>query len=279
MCRTPKMSLLLLLSLQAATALLLPTAARLRSAPAVASPRQAQMGLDRRSALGVLAALPVAFVSTSPAVAATDKVVIFGGSGYVGAHAAQMLLGQGAEVVSVSRKSAADQADKVKAILGTGLKLDYVSLDASTADLTSVLSGATAVISCVGIAPGGANQRAGNGAVNVRIADAAKAAGIGRFVYLGVASELANGPIKFVFGDYVKGKAEAEAAVTNDFGAAALVLKPGIIGGAPPGEIRPPGPPGMAPVSVEAVAAAAVAGALGKKSGSVDGNAAIAASA
>jgi hypothetical protein len=33
-----------------------------------------------------------------------------------------------------------------------------------------------------------------------------------------VASELANGPIKFVFGDYVKGKAEAEAAVTNDFG-------------------------------------------------------------
>ena len=44
-----------------------------------------------------------------------------------------------------------------------------------------------------------------------------------------------------------------------------------------PGEIRPPGPPGMAPVSVEAVAAAAVAGALGKKTGSVDGNAAIAA--
>ena len=104
-------------------------------------------------------------------------------------------------------------------------------------------------------------------------------------------------------------------------GAAALVLKPGIIGGAPPGKLvryrlltyqltnlltysrthvltysrtnlsrayvtmrapprrDPPGPPGMAPVSVEAVAAAAVAGALGKKSGSVDGNAAIAASA
>ena len=105
------MSLLLLLSLQAATALLLPTttAARLRSSPAVASPRQVQMSLDRRSALSVLAALPVAFVSTSPAAAASDKVVIFGGSGYVGAHAAQMLLGQGAEVVSVSRKSAADQ--------------------------------------------------------------------------------------------------------------------------------------------------------------------------
>ena len=37
-------------------------------------------------------------------------------------------------------------------------------------------------------------------------------------MYLGVASELANGPIKFIFGDYVKGKAEAEAAVAKDFG-------------------------------------------------------------
>ena len=102
------MKLVLFLSLQAATALLLP-AARLRPAPAQASSRQAQMSLDRRSALGVFAALPAAFLSTTPAVAATDKVVIFGGSGYVGAHAAQMLLGQGAQVVSVSRKSPAEQ--------------------------------------------------------------------------------------------------------------------------------------------------------------------------
>jgi len=102
------MKLVLFLSLQAATALLLP-AARLRPAPAQVSSRQAQVSLDRRSALGVMAALPAAFVSATPAVAATDKVVIFGGSGYVGAHAAQMLLGQGAQVVSVSRKSPAEQ--------------------------------------------------------------------------------------------------------------------------------------------------------------------------
>ena len=110
----------------------------------------------------------------------------------------------------------------------------------------------------------------------MRIAEAAKAAAIDKFVYLGVASELANGPIKFIFGDYCKGKAEAEAAVAKGFGTSALVLKPGIIAGAPPGEIRPPGPPGMSAVSVEAVAAAAVAGALGEKSGTFDGNGAIA---
>jgi len=115
--------------------------------------------------------------------------------------------------------------------------------------------------------------------VNIRIADAAKAAGIGRFVYLSVASELSNGPIKFIFGDYVKGKAEAEAAVARDFGDAALIIKPGIIAGGPPGEIRPPGPPGMTPVPVDAVARAAVAGALGTAAGRVDGNAAIVAAA
>ena len=131
----------------------------------------------------------------------------------VGAFASQLLLGQGCDVVSVSRKTPAEQADKVKAILGQGLSsVDFVSLDASTADLSGVLSGASAVISCVGIAPGGANQRDGNGKVNVRIADAAKAAGVDKFVYLGVASELANGPAKFLFGDYIKGKGEAEAA-------------------------------------------------------------------
>ena len=233
--------------------------------------------LDRRAALS--SAASVAALTTLPHVAHADggkpKVVVFGGSGYVGAYATQMLVAKGADVIAVSRKSPAEQADKVKSILGSIPKVTYMQLDASTGDLSGVLSGATAVISCVGIAPGGANMRDGNGAVNAKIADAAKAAGVEKYVYLGLASELANSPIKFIFGDYVKGKAEAEAAVAKDFGAGALVIKPGIIAGGPPGEVRPPGPPGMTPVSVEAVARAAVAGALGQKVGSIDGNAAI----
>ena len=70
-----------------------------------------------------------------------------------------------------------------------------------------------------------------------------------------------------------------EAAVAKDFGGNALVIKPGIIAGGPPGEIRPPGPPGMTPVPVEAVAKAAVDGVLGKKGGKLDGNDAIVAAA
>jgi uncharacterized protein YbjT (DUF2867 family) len=205
------------------------------------------------------------------------KIVVFGGSGYIGSYVGKILTDKGYKVVSVSRSSPADQASKVSKILGAAAPaIDYVSLDASSDDLSSVLKDAAAVVSCVGVI-GGSNQRAGNGAVNVRIADAAKAAGVSRFVYISIASDLANGPAKFILGDYIKGKAEAEAAVAKDFGPSnSLVVKPAIVAGGPPGEIRPPGPPGIKPASVEAVAKAVVAGATGAMSGKIDGNDAIA---
>ena len=154
--------------------------------------------------------------------------------------------------------------------------MEFITLDASKDDLTGVLQGADAVVSCVGALPGSSNQRDGNGAVNRIIADASKAAGIKRFVYISVASDLANGPAKFLLGDYFKGKAEAESAVMKDFASdARLVVKPAIIAGGPPGEIRPPGPPGVKPATVEAVAKVVVAGATGQQSGSIDGNDAI----
>jgi len=270
---TQRLVLLIVATTQAALSL------RVGGGPRSAVRMSSAANVDRRGLLSTGAAISFAALPLKTHADAKPKIVVFGGSGYVGAYASQMLLGKGADVVAISRKPPAEAADKVKAILGVGLPVDYQQLDASTADLTAVLTGASAVISCVGVAPGGTNMRDGNGAVNVRIADAAKAAGVDKFVYLGLASELASSPIKFVFGDYVKGKAEAEAAVVRDFGGAALVIKPGIIAGGPPGEIRPPGPPGMTPVPVEAVARAAVAGALGQKTGKVDGNQAIVAAA
>lgn len=234
--------------------------------------------ISRRSLLAVaptVAALSV--VQPAQAAAPQKKVVVFGGAGYVGAHVQKLLAKEGVTVVSVSRSSADAQAAKTAKILGTPVAgVSYESLDASSADLASVLAGATAVVSCVGALPGSKEQRNGNGAVNVRLAEAAKAAGVPRLVYISVGSAIANGPGKFLFGEYVKGKAEAEAAVSSGFGAAnALVIKPDIIAGGPPGELRPPGPPGVPAVSVEAVASAAVAGALGRTSGVVDGAMAI----
>ena len=65
---------------------------------------------DRRSVLSSAgAALAVSALPTRQALAGDQpKVVIFGGSGYVGAYVSQMLLQKGAEVVVASRKTPAD---------------------------------------------------------------------------------------------------------------------------------------------------------------------------
>ena len=85
------------------------------------------------------------------------------------------------------------------------------------------------MISCVGVAPGQKNQLDGNGAVNERIADAAKKAKVGRLVYISVASAISEGTGKLLFADYVKGKQQAEAAASKasggDGGAGGLGIK------------------------------------------------------
>jgi len=201
--------------------------------------------------------------------AGRPKVVVVGGAGFVGTQVSQLLVRNGASVVSVSRRSAEAQADIIK----YSDWVDAVSADASKDDLSAIFKGAAAVVSCVGVVPGGKNQLDGNGAVNVRIADAAKKAQVPRFVYISVASAISDGPGKFIFGDYMKGKAQAEAAVKADYSPeSSLIIRPAVISGGPPG---PPPPPGVPPVPVDAVARAAVAGALGKASGVLDGAAEI----
>jgi uncharacterized protein YbjT (DUF2867 family) len=253
-------------------------------------------GVNRRSMLSITSKIVPALataVLTGSLVAPRNvnaedvtpkKVVVFGGSGYVGSRVVDLLSQQGGyTVVSVARSSPAEQAAKIKANTGTSFPssssvVQFASLNAATDDLTQVLQGASVVVSCLGVPPWEkATARAGNGAVNARIAAAAKAtASVETFVYISLSSDFANGPAKFLFGDYVKGKAEAEAAVLNEFGSkAAFIVKPSLIDGAPPGELRPPGPPGIPAISPMAVAQVVVAGVLGQASGTVDGYAAI----
>ena len=255
--------------------------------PALAYGLRVPVATDRRSLVAAAAASVLAPRAASAAGGAPSKVVVLGGAGYVGSHVAAQLLDAGVgQVVIASRSSPQAQADRVAANLGWLVggsklsKLSFVQVDAASGNLGPLLAGAGSVVSCVGVLPGSPTQREGNGAVNVRIADAAKAAGVGRFVYVSVDEKLASSPAKFVLGGYFAGKAEAEAAIAADFGAEkSLVLRPAILAGGPPGETRPPGPPGFAAVSVDAVASAAVAGALGKRSGVLDGAAGINAAA
>ena len=166
--------------------------------------------LSRRSALSTFALVPLGIIAASnnplPANAGgKGKVVVWGGAGWVGAHVASNLQQQGYDVVSIARSSAETQVSRTKSILGSTLPgVEYVSIDASSAsndDMAATMKDALAVISCVGIAPGSKDQRFGNGQVNSRIAKAAKSAGAPKFVYIGVASSLANGPAKFLLGE------------------------------------------------------------------------------
>ena len=105
----------------------------------------------------------MAALAQPAAAASKGKVVVFGGAGWVGAHVVKLLQAEGAEVVSVSRASPNEQAAKAASIMGSATDgVKYMSLDASNADLSAVLAGASAVVSCVGALPGSSNQRAGN---------------------------------------------------------------------------------------------------------------------
>ena len=166
--------------------------------------------LNRRSAIFIFTFLPLGIVTSaiSPLPAKAEgkgKVVVMGGAGWVGAHVSAILDKQGYKVVSISRSSSDAQSARTKSILGTTIpSVEYVSLDAGSAsidDLASAMKDSLAVISCVGIAPGSPNVKDGNGVVNSRIAKAAKFAGVPKFVYIGVASSLANSPAKFLLGD------------------------------------------------------------------------------
>ena len=75
-----------------------------------------------------------AALGAPPALAAGGKVVVVGGAGFVGTEISHLLATQGVKVVSVSRRSAAAQAQKVQ----YEQFVDFVSLDASKDDLSSV---------------------------------------------------------------------------------------------------------------------------------------------
>lgn len=167
---------------------------------AALAPRTA---MDRRTAFKVgtgAAALP--FVPAAAQAKVGSKKVVVVGTGFVASYVARDLAKAGASVTTVSRSSPDAQREKVAKFVGAlpDKAVTYVSADAATADLSAVFKGADAVVSCVGVVPGGKNQLAGNGAVNVAIADAAAKSKVPKMVYVSVASAISDGPGKFIFG-------------------------------------------------------------------------------
>jgi NAD(P)-dependent dehydrogenase (short-subunit alcohol dehydrogenase family) len=182
-------------------------------------------------------ALLAAFAATTTALKAT----VFGGNGYIGKAVCKALAAKGVAVTSVSRSGRpADREPWME-------KVDWVAADAAKDSLSAALNGASACVSCVGgftgakASPTGTGDipvlfasyspqdqeeyRQKNGPPNEAIAKAAKEAGVGQYVLVGVAADAENGLAGGIPG-YFEGKADALNAAVRNFGADAVVVCP-----------------------------------------------------
>lgn len=212
------------------------------------------------------------------------KVLVLGGTGFVGSQVVSVLRDLGVAVLATST----DGRDNTLAI-------DLTSRNDQDR-LSKVLRNeqVTAIVSCVGTINTNRDEavNAGTGA----IAPYAKAAGVQRFVYITVSPEVKDlaKDVEFLQG-YLRGKAFSRESVLTQFGDAAVLIEPTFIYGGGSFETNPPRVPSFygrfiegllsaspirqvervlspgllkialePPLPVEAVARAAVAGALGK---------------
>jgi len=156
------------------------------------------------------------------------KLLVIGGSGYLGRHIVRLGRAQGLAVRSLTRSGPPPASVGTQGLDGT----EWMRGSAEEpSDIAQALSGVNAVVSTLGT-PFGTRESILriNGDANVAITAAAATAGVERYVYVSAATFR---PMEALFPDswgaYFEGKRRAEAAVADHFGDAGAVLKPGII--------------------------------------------------
>ncbi len=148
-------------------------------------------------------------------------VVLFGGTGFFGAHIAQELLARGARLRIVARHP--ERAYRLKTLANLG-QLQLVRGDLTdTARLPLIVSWADAVVNLVGAFAG--NLDTLHVKAPAALAAAAQAEGAAAFVQVSANGADTHSPV-----DYARTKAEGEAAVLAAF-PAATVLRPSVIFG------------------------------------------------
>lgn len=220
----------------------------------------------------------------------SQKVLVIGGSGFVGKEVCKKLKELGIDYIATSR----DGRDGTIALDFSSPNID---VEATVADLAK---DCTAVISTVGAIGSSEDVKTVNSGIGLA-SSGAKAAGVKNFVYISVAPEVREsvGGVDF-FKNYMEGKAFSENAIKSNFPDSYTIVAPTFIYGGDSFGINPPrvadgygrlvegllsSPPfraaasvspgfiGVAlepPVKVTAVAGACVAGALGKSQNILD---------
>jgi nucleoside-diphosphate-sugar epimerase len=220
----------------------------------------------------------------------TSKVLVLGGTGFIGSRVVQQLKDAGISVTATSR----DGRDETVA-------LDILTTDNVVDRVKELATGCQAVISCWG-AIGTANDNVINSSSGWA-AKGAKAAGVDRFVSFGIAPEVvqATSGIAFIQ-PYILGKEFAKQSIQSLFGDSGVIIEPTFVHGGDSFGVNPPRVAGFygefiegilssspvramegalprgniiqvalePPISVDTVASAAVAAALGKVGSSVN---------
>jgi nucleoside-diphosphate-sugar epimerase len=241
------------------------------------------------------------------------QVTVVGGTGFVGSRVCQILTEQGVSVRSISKSGTVPKwcqdEEWTKSVVWSAIDLLEATPEALDAAMGTTPD---AVVSCVGVIGNDPDALTrGNGDANVAAFESAKRMRATRATFLSVSSEVVACREDYLpdfMGAYFDGKEAAEAAASDAVGSAALtVIKPTFIYGGDSFGINPPRVntdygsmvdqmlsfppiqlvadviPGIIkvalrpPVSVEAVAGACAAAAMGKLAGTtvVDGTVAI----
>ncbi|KAI3869753.1 hypothetical protein MKW98_030934 [Papaver atlanticum] len=166
------------------------------------------------------------FTSTTIDVVAdvrAERVVVLGGSGFVGCAICKAAVSKGIEAVSLSRSGRPNNTEpwveQVTWLIG----------DVFYANWDEVLVGATAVVSTIGGFGSDEQMKKINGEANVLAVDAAKEYGIPKFVLISVHDY--NLPPFLLSSGYFTGKRKAESEVLSKFPNNGVVLRPGFIYG------------------------------------------------
>lgn len=153
----------------------------------------------------------------------SERVVVLGGSGFVGSAICKAAASKGIEVISLSRSgrptNSGSWVDQVNWISGD---VFYVNWD-------EVLNGATSVVSTLGGFGSEEQMLRINGEANVVAVNAAKEYGVPKFILISVHDY--NLPSFLLSSAYFTGKRKAESEVLSKYPNSGVVLRPAFIYG------------------------------------------------
>lgn len=159
------------------------------------------------------------------------KIVVFGGSGFVGTRVCKHIVGMGADVVSVSRHGRPASATGAWADSVQWAKGDIFDPQSGWKDL---LKGSAGVVSTLGAFGSNEFMYKICGQANIDVMDAAADLKVPRFAFISVHDYHFPGgwhAKDFLLKGYFQGKRDAEAHLFKLFPESGVALRPGFIYG------------------------------------------------